>query len=851
MINFDANSIYNRLLEKLQQDPNWKVISRNSVVSSLIRSTAEVNAETARYAEYLFKESKWDTAQNLSSILSMANMLGYRPKRKISATGKIYVSVDPRTHLVGRTISADTFKDLNDKNTLNWGTPYTDLSINSNNTIIDSKGNSYVALDTIYRSGMPYRVVNIIQGKRRTLFIDIDTIRSTLTLSKIDPYLYVPAKITACEDASNTSSKGFFRVYVTKLAGDGSRVYEEYRVVDSLLLSTSSDRDVEVYNDPYNRELFYFKFNNDPQRGTTLDISQNTSIIGIRVDYLESRGSAGNLLNAFETFTISGVNPTGSSTVTSRLYGINFDALLGGKDEEDIASIKVNAPKYYISNYSAGTKEAYEKTIANLELPITVGTTSEILRPSKVQVYGGTQKTENNLSQTVTCVSFLASQLEDIVNTTKSGEVYTQIETTLNSYLSRLKSPQDTIVFRAPNYVSFAIGLTCTLDKKGDNLDTIVQNIRNDVDTLWGSNSEELDFNRSFYPSEIIANLKNKYSSIKGLDVEIEAIKKLDWSVAERMDPSVDQESSVNTIHTCRIPFSFSNIFYGNSSIEGFKDHRSGADYVMRVDFMYRKPNTMATGMSYHTSLFIQESSGRRSTDAFYVINDANSNNAIWNTAPESESDSTPKIVKNTQYQQLINASPLSTTWQFRYKDKVYSDDQFRQLIEDTSSTQSTTLRTYLIDRGAIDDYLIYFSSNYDKSGEYIGNGFIELTFDPIYRMLATFASYDANLKADMQGLSLSQLKCGNLTSENNIFTQFRDIVAKYVDIYVCMRPYDKNLVINADSSGSVSQTRNNLVLYIDSADSASTTDTGTITNLTADKRPRMISVTCKYENED
>ena len=55
MIYFDSGSIYNRSIQKLQQDPNWHAISNNSVISALLKSNSEIQAETARYAEYLFQ----------------------------------------------------------------------------------------------------------------------------------------------------------------------------------------------------------------------------------------------------------------------------------------------------------------------------------------------------------------------------------------------------------------------------------------------------------------------------------------------------------------------------------------------------------------------------------------------------------------------------------------------------------------------------------------------------------------------------------------------------------------------------------------------------------------------------
>ena len=72
MIYFDSNSIYQRALQKLQQDPDWKVISSNSVISSLLRSNAEIQAETARYAEYLFHFVKLINVQHSQYILFIA-----------------------------------------------------------------------------------------------------------------------------------------------------------------------------------------------------------------------------------------------------------------------------------------------------------------------------------------------------------------------------------------------------------------------------------------------------------------------------------------------------------------------------------------------------------------------------------------------------------------------------------------------------------------------------------------------------------------------------------------------------------------------------------------------------------
>lgn len=831
MQKFDPTSIYNTSLDKLNQNPNWKAVANNSVISALLKSSAEINSETARYAEYLFKESRWDTAQNSSSILSMANMLGYQPKRKISARGKLYVSVDPRTHLVGKTLSAHTFEELTASSPLNWQKPTEDLVITPTCSITDSKGNSYIASATTFKRENYYTTVEIMQGSRKSVFIDISTIRNTSTSSKLDPYLYIPVTIKGCENADNPTSKSYFRVYkATSLDGGKTLSYQEYRVTNTSLLSSSTDYDVEVYNDIYNQGLFYLKFNNDSERGTTLDISRNTSLAGIRIDYVESTGSAGNLLDLYENFTLTNVTNSGATT-TYTLYGVNSSALIGGADEEKVYEIKKNAPKYYINNYTAGTKEAYENTIGNMNFNVEIGGTPTNLKPKRVQVYGGTQTTTNGSVLPVTYISFLAEGLEDIQNSSTSEDAYTAIEESLNYYLTRLKSPQDTLKFTPPNYIAYALGIKCKVSREDvDDIAQLEGKIRDLIDEKWGSTSADLDFGRNFFPSQITNEIMNNFPEVKAVSHEVEATQKLDWTSENvtRINPKGDGTTSTE-IRVIHVPFNFSPTFLGKESTIGFKDHRVGADYVMRVDFMYKKPRTMNVSTNYNTSLFVPDVKTARN-DPFYVLRDTNQT-PIWPTFP------------SPRYTDLNGASRLENSKQYYFQNKVFNDNDFRKLVDESSNEYVATISTYLTSPGAVDDYLIYFSSNYDESAETIGNGWIEMTFDPIYRLLSNFALYDTTvggLKDKLAQCPLALLKCGN-DDVTDVFEAYKKILEEYVEVYVSMRPVDEDLKIDTSTTLGGSS-----VLYIDSYDSATTSTNRS--NLTSDKRTRMISVDCEYE---
>lgn len=848
MIYFDSGSIYNRSIQKLQQDPNWHAISNNSVISALLKSNSEIQAETARYAEYLFQESKWDSAMNPSSILSMSNMLGYQPKRKISARGTIYISADPRTHNVGSTISSYYFESLNNSNEA-WTTLDRNYSILSSCSITDSKGNSYIAIPKVFQAHTKVDTLDIIQGKRGSVIIDINTIRNVSTTSKFDPYLYIPVTIQNCEDASNATSRAFFNVYIIYQ----NNTIQQYRVVDTLLLSGSEDHDVEVYNDLYSQELFYLKFNNDPNRGYTLDISRNSSIQSIRIDYIESAGEAGNVLNLFEKFIIGDIPGSDGLISGVKLYGINFDPIYGGKDEETVSDIKINAPKNYINSYTAGTKEAYETAIANMDIVIN----NKVERPSKVQVYGSTQEDGNGNLLPITCISFIADGLEDIVSgaVINDEDPYTEIEKSLNYYLYKLKSPQDTLVFMPPNYVAFTLGLDCRIAKEStDDIVQLEDDIRSYIDNQWGSNSDEIDFERDFHPSQIIKEVMNNYPAITSISTEVEAVKKLDWLSAERKSPKPNSDDSSTIIHTIRIPFSFDNIFLGDQTTKGFKDYRVGADYVMRLDFMYKKPKQMTDATSYHTTIFIQDGRTQRSlpensdeiTDAFYYMKDS-SESGIWpdtfSTLDSTGTDTGQNadgITISSDYEYLADVSRLQNSQQYYYKAKVYNDNDYRDLIDESSQEYETTLGSYLQNPGAIDDYLIYFSASYEDDGENIADGWIELSFDPIYRMLQSFAAYDSELNSQLSQCPLSLLKCGN-TDMAETFSSYLSILNKYVDIYLSLRPVDANLIIDTESKQGGST-----VLYIDTQDGTSIAGTS---NLTSYKQLRMTSVSCKFED--
>lgn len=479
-----------------------------------------------------------------------------------------------------------------------------------------------------------------------------------------------------------------------------------------------------------------------------------------------------------------------------------------------------------------------------MQVPYTVDSTSETLyrkiTPQKVKVFGSMEKLEGGSERKVTGITFLDDSLEDFASTTNEAEsLYNNMADTLELYLDALKSPQDIIKFYPPEYIPFAVNVTCTLNKEGNSVQDNISNIRSYINNLWGSKSSSLDFDRNFYSAELIYNIKSNFEDIVDVTVETEAVQRLNWDEAERMKPQGDTGT---VIHTCRIPFSFNGLFLGRKNTLGFKDYRVGAEYVMRVDFMYRSPAPNLSTSNLHTSIFLKESESRRDNNAFYLVNDTSSNSSIWNIKELAEGTSSSDSYSETEGSKLNyeclssdTSSQLVKSYQFRYQKEAFSDDDFRKLTSGSSGSLST-LKSHLIDLGAVDDYLIYFDANYEEGSSTCGEGWIEFTFDSLYSVLSQFANYNQTIRAELSECPLALLKCGtSSTGGGNVFTTFKKLAEEYIDIYVSLRPIDESIKIegNEESIGST-------VLYIDSHDEED--------SISGDKLPRMISLKLKYE---
>ncbi len=782
---YDSYTIKNELLERLQANKDWKAISGNSVINALLDAFAEHTAEQARYSEMLFLESRWDTSQDFKQIASLANIIGYEAKRKVSASGILYFSDSNLIHEVGRSIS---IKDFNASN-LSWQKATSKVDINKSDTILDSSGNSYIFTSiNPLQSGTYYSSNSIIEGIRKSIKIPANIVREVAKKSKLNPYAYVPIKIPNMENAGSTKTAAFLKVLI-----DGTK---EYRIVDSLLLSFGADRDVQLIPDLYTKDMYYLKFNTDPSRGEVLNFSKAASGFDfIEVQYVESKGADGNIPTAFQRFSITTSNGT-------LLYGISIDPISGGANEEDISDIKEKAPEHYLKTYTTATKDAYQEAIKKIDF-------GSQIYASNVKVFAGKDEEDNP----VVFASLISPELESAIEEAEILEE--EVNSILNLSLNSFKAPSDNLKYVSPNYERISIGVKCTIPRGAvDNTATLSTELQSTLDSLYGMQSS-LDFGKDLYNSDIIKRLKEQEPALLSVKTEIEAVERIQWIRATRQTPKGNGETTVKTV---RVPFDFSQVLKGSRYT--FKNFTNGADYSLRLDFLVKGSSNIVN--TYHSTLLVNESLGR-TMEEFVLIKDTNS---IWKTNDVLDIPYSNYTFLDSGSNFLVDEVDETNLKQYAFLKKVLTDDDYNTLVTDSNVEQ-------LVDGipGYMPDLLIYHSGDNDITKR-IGTGYIEFSVDAVYNVLQIYALKDKILANELAKYPLANLKCS--TDESDLLGFINDVLTPYVEIYASFRLYEKDLMINDQSYDP------SAVIYVETDDTSSST-----TNLKETKLDRFLSVEC------
>ena len=316
-LQFDPESVQNRIIAYLTAglEAQYGAASVSLLAFGtnmyLIKAIAEEISEAARYDEYLTRENKWQLAQNTSSIMTMAAFFNYKPHRKIGATGQLQVSA------VAGSVGS-------------W--PY-DIQIPQFSVFTNGLSNFTASDSTVLINGTNHVLVNVTQGTPTVLTYQIsgtqiaNAVNGYTTLLISDPAfentLYqVTINGHLCQELSDIrlAATGTEFVFVIQTLSDFSGVLLTFgNGIFGYALKTS---DVVV--------VTYLQ-----TAGAQGDVSSTNSITKLVSNFVDAHGTKVPLVVT---------NPA---------------VIVGGRDFEDIESIRANAPLSYQTGQRAISKNDY------------------------------------------------------------------------------------------------------------------------------------------------------------------------------------------------------------------------------------------------------------------------------------------------------------------------------------------------------------------------------------------------------------------------------------------------------------------------------------------------------------
>ena len=296
MITFTYEAILERLKENLKSKLGNSDMLFFSTNQRILEAIAEELSEQMRYDEYLMRESKWSTSQNLSSVLNQIDFFNYVPHRMIGCTGNLKVSAS---------------------STFNTTYPY---------RIIIPKFSQFGSSDLTFVSTEEVELLNnmsevsvpIKQGEYRESVFDITYAYTEQDLISFNVTL----------DNANIDND----LYEVLVNG------QLWRSVEHLGYSEGADDTVyEIKNlSDFSGITIYF---GDGVISRRIEYGDS-----ITIRWVETLGEDGELLqtNAITKVVSTFTDSLGNSV---KLYCKNEEAITGGDSYESIESIKYNAPR--------------------------------------------------------------------------------------------------------------------------------------------------------------------------------------------------------------------------------------------------------------------------------------------------------------------------------------------------------------------------------------------------------------------------------------------------------------------------------------------------------------------------
>jgi hypothetical protein len=630
---FDPAAIKARMLDRMRVNLNWALLSENGTISAILDTFADTLAESARYGEYLLAEKKWTTAQNSSSLVAQAGLVGYKAKRARSAISYIIVSHTDqngtnRLANYGRTFfdldaqsNYDNIaKDADPQNVYRTQTlvPWTypvPYSVPKGTRFIDANGTEFISTSTVasrvltqpwslivndatqYQnfinaggwSGVKYLKVPVIQGK-------VITYNLGTALGARFETMLLPVK--NCEEAGNNVSRDFLQVFVnTTPTVAGNAI--EWTQVPNILLAGPNDKVFEVINVPdFSGVLFKF---GDGITGAKLPAGASVSS-----NYLETLGASGNEPSKYQITTM--VFPPGVSMIDPRTQAVsaflsctNSIAILGGSDAETNDDLRISAPMDYLQYYTIATTKAYEAQILNYA---QIGL-------DKVKVFSGYDISNTNttfvLGQNSQAVSIPTGRPVLYLTAISSDgaiieNAQDQLVVPVSQSIGDLKGPSDTLTYIDPNFIKIKLNAqvySSDTQESNTDVETAITQALLDKYSVYNVN-----FGDSFHSSEF-SYITKAFPFVNYTDSFIEAVAETHFSSPNTQWLQGLTSGSVSYPTLYQFNFKFDKVFGQNPYLLGFRNYRQSAPYLLRVDLKFL--NDPVKAASYNRTFFLYD----------------------------------------------------------------------------------------------------------------------------------------------------------------------------------------------------------------------------------------------------
>ena len=316
----DYTELVNEATRLVQNQGEWQDAYQSSTGQVLIQLMAIMTDQLNYMLERRTQENFISTAQLATSINALANLLGYRPQRKISATGTVTLQL---TDLAGNpVVCTDT------------------LSIEKYSKITFN-GNNYVNVEPIeIFAGSGSVTFEVKQGDVVTEVYDPSDTDTTLNQ---DNYINITDYLDIEDDS-------FFITTATQSFTDVAARIGNLPPIDTLGFANADDEvyDISITNEGL-KLLFGDGVNGEKPTGN------------LTVKYLTTLGKAVEVLTTGNEFLFDSYQTQiPDNSLNQYYYTLTNDTnITGGKDAETVEDVRINAPAFVRTSNRAVTKEDY------------------------------------------------------------------------------------------------------------------------------------------------------------------------------------------------------------------------------------------------------------------------------------------------------------------------------------------------------------------------------------------------------------------------------------------------------------------------------------------------------------